>query len=238
VTLTATPSVDSAFAGWSGGGCTGTGLCVVTLTAATAVTATFTQPIFVLTVSPAGAGTGTVTSSPGGINCGAICSASLVSGTVVALTASPNGGSEFVGWSGGGCSGIAGCTVTLRGPTVVTAMFNVTAPLTFTDPDLEVGFSTIKAVHVLELRNAINSARTRRGLAPFSFTDPDLVAGSTTLKAVHVAELRTALNEVYAREGAPAPIYTDPLSVGVSVAKAVHISELRSAVQAVSSLTR
>src|SRR5215469_10590474 len=37
--LTAAPTVGSAFTGWSGGGCSGTGTCVMTLTAATTVTA-------------------------------------------------------------------------------------------------------------------------------------------------------------------------------------------------------
>jgi hypothetical protein len=42
VTLTATPTNGSTFAGWSGGGCSGTGGCTVTLSAATTVRATFT----------------------------------------------------------------------------------------------------------------------------------------------------------------------------------------------------
>ena len=41
VALTAVAGANSAFAGWSGGGCTGTGTCTVTMTAATTVTATF-----------------------------------------------------------------------------------------------------------------------------------------------------------------------------------------------------
>ncbi|MEO8102520.1 MAG: hypothetical protein ABI790_08335 [Betaproteobacteria bacterium] len=41
VTLTATPSGGSLFSGWTGGGCTGTGTCVVTIAAATSVAATF-----------------------------------------------------------------------------------------------------------------------------------------------------------------------------------------------------
>jgi hypothetical protein len=39
--LTATPSAGSTFAGWSGAGCSGTGMCVVTMSAAQNVTATF-----------------------------------------------------------------------------------------------------------------------------------------------------------------------------------------------------
>ena len=51
VTLTATPASGSTFGGWSGA-CTGTGSCVVTMTAARAVTATFdatpvTTPAFI-----------------------------------------------------------------------------------------------------------------------------------------------------------------------------------------------
>jgi hypothetical protein len=41
VTLAAAAASDSTFSGWSGGGCSGAGSCVVTMTANTAVTATF-----------------------------------------------------------------------------------------------------------------------------------------------------------------------------------------------------
>lgn len=41
VTLTATPASGSGFAGWSGGGCSGTGNCAVTVNSSTTVTATF-----------------------------------------------------------------------------------------------------------------------------------------------------------------------------------------------------
>ena len=41
VTLSAQPGLLSVFAGWSGGGCSGTGPCAVTLNANTTVTATF-----------------------------------------------------------------------------------------------------------------------------------------------------------------------------------------------------
>ena len=41
MTLTAAPAAGSTFAGWSGAGCSGTGTCVVTINAATSVTAQF-----------------------------------------------------------------------------------------------------------------------------------------------------------------------------------------------------
>src|SRR5207247_1709190 len=99
VTLTATPAGGSIFAGWTGGGCTGTGSCVVTSTAATTVTAAFDVHTFTLTVSKAGTGNGKVTSALAGINCGPSCSASYARGTVVTLTAGP-GGSTFDGCGG------------------------------------------------------------------------------------------------------------------------------------------
>jgi List-Bact-rpt repeat protein len=43
VILTATPATGSSFAGWSGGGCTGTGSCKLTLTSTMIVTAAFNK---------------------------------------------------------------------------------------------------------------------------------------------------------------------------------------------------
>ena len=63
------------------------------------------QPSFLLQVVRAGSGTGTVTSSPAGISCGADCEEVYPSFTKVVLTATPSPGSTFTGWSGAGCSG-------------------------------------------------------------------------------------------------------------------------------------
>jgi hypothetical protein len=68
-------------------------------------------------------GTGTVTSAPAGIDCGLSCVASFVSGGSVTLTAATLSGSTFAGWSGGGCSGTAPCTVTASAALNVTATF-------------------------------------------------------------------------------------------------------------------
>ena len=123
VALTATPAPGSTFAGWSGGGCLGTGACAVTMTAATTVTATFDLERFPLTVNRAGGGS--VTSSPQGIDCGAICSASYDSGTVVILTATPAFGFIFGDWTG--CDTVSGttCSVTMSAARSVTASFNL-----------------------------------------------------------------------------------------------------------------
>jgi hypothetical protein len=77
-----------------------------------------------LTVTRAGTGTGTVTSSPAAINCGASCSASYAAGTAVTLTATPAAGSTFAGWNGA-CSGTGACTVTMSSGESVTATFTL-----------------------------------------------------------------------------------------------------------------
>jgi hypothetical protein len=85
-----------------------------------------------LAVTKGGTGTGTVTSSPGGIVCGSDCSEAYKSGTVVTLTPIPNTGSTFAGWSGGGCSGNAPkCSLTISSTAaVVAANFSALTPVT------------------------------------------------------------------------------------------------------------
>jgi hypothetical protein len=121
VLLTATPDLGSAFTGWSGA-CTGTTTCALTMDLAKTVTANFAAQ-WTLTVGKAGAGAGTVTSSPFGITCGAACSASFSSGSLVILTATPDGTSNFTGWSGA-CTGTGVCTVTMDAANTVTANFS------------------------------------------------------------------------------------------------------------------
>jgi len=79
---------------------------------------------FTLDVSSSGAGTGTVTSAPPGIVCGATCSAVFDADVEVTLSATANPGSVFTGWSGGGCSGTGTCVVTMTVATSVTATFD------------------------------------------------------------------------------------------------------------------
>jgi hypothetical protein len=83
----------------------------------------------VLTVSKSGAGAGSVSSLPAGIVCGSTCNAVFDSDTVVTLSATPNPGSTFTGWSGGGCAGTGNCQITITAATAVTAAFALVPPM-------------------------------------------------------------------------------------------------------------
>jgi uncharacterized repeat protein (TIGR01451 family)/uncharacterized repeat protein (TIGR02543 family) len=85
----------------------------------TTTTATQTYTLTVTRI-----GDGTVTSSIGGIFCGAACSATYNSGDVVTLTATAGAGWTFAGWSGA-CTGTGTCTVTMDANKSVTATFTL-----------------------------------------------------------------------------------------------------------------
>lgn len=81
---------------------------------------------FTVNVTKAGTGTGTVTSSPSGIDCGATCSGSFPPPGSVTLSATPTGGSTFDGWTGGVCAGTGTCVVSANA--TVTATFTAAPP--------------------------------------------------------------------------------------------------------------
>jgi len=135
VKLTATPGSDAVFVGWSGA-CTGSDSCTVYMTTSRQVTANFGPAPFnkSLTVTKDGNGLGTVTSSLiAGIDCGTDCSEIYPQNTEITLIATPAVGRNFLGWSGGGCSGTGDCQITLLSNTTVNATFEM-------DPAMEAVF--------------------------------------------------------------------------------------------------
>ncbi len=78
---------------------------------------------YTLSVSKSGTGSGTVTSSPDGINCGTDCSEAYTSINSVTLTAFVDFGSTFSGWLGD-CTGTGNCVLTMDANKGVTATFN------------------------------------------------------------------------------------------------------------------
>ena len=89
------------------------------------------QQQFTLTVTKAGAGSGTVTSSPTGITCGTTCAGSFKQGKKVTLKAKADSGSVFKEW-GGACSGMGSCSVVMNSDVDVTATFEKKSEQQFT----------------------------------------------------------------------------------------------------------
>lgn len=90
---------------------------------------------YTLSLTINGTGSGTVTSSPSGINSSSSTTADFDDGTVVTLTAYPAYGSTFAGWSGtGGCSGTSTCALTMSEARAATATFNLTGVMVNSHP--------------------------------------------------------------------------------------------------------
>lgn len=119
VTLTATADADALFLGWTGA-CAGTAPCTLTVDQTAAAVAHFGHSLEVLRV-----GTGTVTSTPAGITCGATCTGLFEHGTSVTLAARPANGSGayFSGWAGDCAGPFRDCTLSVTAPRTATATF-------------------------------------------------------------------------------------------------------------------
>jgi hypothetical protein len=116
-----------------------------------------------LTVARAGTGDGTVTSTPAGIQCPDDCTEPLGI-TPLTLTATPSPGSSFTGWSGGGCTGTAPCTVVGNVATMVTAAFTggppafAAAGTTVTPNPVTGGATTVIQTSVSDIGGVVSNA--------------------------------------------------------------------------------
>ncbi len=116
VTLTATPDSDWTFAGWSGALTTDDAVEHLTMDADKVVTATFTQePVITHTLAVNVIGQGTV-NPMGGV---------YVAGVTVTLTAAPDAGWSFDGWSGAATGTITQTQVVMDADKWVTATFSL-----------------------------------------------------------------------------------------------------------------
>jgi len=112
VTLTAVPDAGWSFAGWSGDLSGGVNPASVTMDSEKTVTATFTQDLYTLTVNVVGSGSvGQDPAGPYHLN------------DVVTLTATPDAGWNFAGWSGDLTGTTNPASVTMTGNKTVTATF-------------------------------------------------------------------------------------------------------------------
>lgn len=102
---------------------------------------------------------------------------------------------------------------------------------TFTDDPIVAGMTKVKAVHITEIRQDVDTLRARVGLGAAPWRDA-IVAGGI-VKAIHIQDLRTYLNDALTRLGYAAKVYTDPGLTNGTVIKKIHIDELRQGVRTV-----
>lgn len=118
------------------------------------------RPIITLTIAQTGQGSGSVTSDPGTVTWnGTNGFASYYYSIPVTLTAQPNAGSIFSGWSGAGCQGTGTCTANLNSDTTVTATFE-REPVGKGDINYDGQLNLIDAVLALQVIAGISPQQT------------------------------------------------------------------------------
>lgn len=136
VALVAEPDGQSTFIGWTGA-CNGPStVCVTTMTAARAATATFTRRTFPLTMVLDGGGNGSVLVN-GVVACsrtagqvGAItCTTNIEIDTRVVVTLTTGDQTDIIG-NAGACESIAGCEFVMNTARSLTTTFSSRAPVT------------------------------------------------------------------------------------------------------------
>lgn len=99
----------------------------------------------------------------------------------------------------------------------------------FEDPVMA-GVTLVQAVHVEQLRQAVNAVRMTAELPAASWTDPSLQG--VVIKAVHINELRSSLDPALSALGFGTGGYTDqPVIQNVTTIMAVHVNEIRQRVK-------
>jgi hypothetical protein len=97
--------------------------------------------------------------------------------------------------------------------------------IVFSDSPLTLGIF-VKAVHLSQLRTAVNAVRLLAALPAATFSDA--ATPGTEIRAVHATELRSSLDAARGALGLTTGGYTDGSLTGV-VIRAVHFQELRDA---------
>lgn len=113
----------------------------------------------------------------------------------------------------------------------VRAVAGAASPFSNTDAATTIVFTDdppviVKAVHLTELRTAVNAMRASAGLAPLA-ADPTIGAGQVA-RASHITALRTGVTEARTAIGMPSSSFTDAT---LTTIKAVHVTELRVSVR-------
>jgi hypothetical protein len=205
VTLTATPNEDL-FGGWSGDAPNSCGMnltCVIDITSNMDIIAIFNPVVgqlYELLVQGAGingqSGTGTITSSPAGIDCGTggqVCQFDFAPGTQVTLTATPDPGNFFDGWSQNqACSGTGPCVLLMNSNQTVDYTFlpnNAPPPV----PDftitvnpaslglISVGTQGVAGIAIATLNGFTDTINLSCSVQPASASAPSCAVSPSTL---------------------------------------------------------
>jgi uncharacterized repeat protein (TIGR02543 family) len=145
VTLTATATIGWSFAGWSGDASGTTNPTVVNMTANKAVTATFTQNVYTLTVTPVGSGTVTLNNT-----------GPYHYGDTVVLTASGLTGWVFHYWTGDLTGSANPATIIMTGNFSVTAHFALKPTLQMTPSNKTCRVINESFTVTVSVSNAVN----------------------------------------------------------------------------------
>ena len=170
-----------------------------------------------LTVLKAGLGSGTVTSSPAGIDCGGSCTQLYSHDGHVTLAPAPAPGSVFSGWDGGGCFGIAPtCEVTMGAaqtvvatfdpvpppslPALVVARSGATATATFSVCDDSPGPLTIALIQIWRDHGQWKSATTTTTQNHAAGCDTQTVSGPSAVRSPARLWIAVQVTEVDGRQ--------------------------------------
>ncbi len=128
-----------------------------------------------VSVAVGGAGSGSVASTPGGIDCGGTCQATFPLNSTVTLNATPASDSRFAGWTGA-CTGTGPCVLTLNGPPqAVGATFDLLPALSIGDVTVTEGDSGTKTAAFAVVLSAASASTVTVNYATW---DDTAVAGS------------------------------------------------------------
>jgi len=195
VTLTATADVGSIFTGWSGGGCSGTGTCVVSLTGDTTVSATFATATTLISENFDGAST---PSLPAGWSSSVISSGGVWAtntGTVHPSAIAAHSGDNLAFFnsytvSSGNSAALLSPAFSLAGTTSNTASFWMYRdPTTYSgstnDDRVEIYINTVNNLTGATLLGTVNRLTTlsptvaNTGWYNYSFSIPGAFTGTT-----------------------------------------------------------
>ena len=175
-----------------------------------------------------------MTSQPAGIACGADCSENFAHSLVVTLTATPQGGSAFGGWSGAcAASATLTCTLTMEAALGATATFLNTAAgagVTAIPVDTATGTSPIS----ITFANVTQSGDTTLTISPasgrrpdasgFRFGDPPLIYDIST-NAEFAGTATVCIDYMGMTFGGATPVGLYHFENGLSVDRTVSIDQ-------------